>query len=604
MENIFVEFLPPWIETGLQPAFYDKESGTVLQQTARMYARVNMLIRMFNKLSKNTKTTVEDYINQFNELHDYVHDYFDNLDVQEEINNKLDAMAEAGTLQEIITSYIQSNVAWTFDNVAGMKVANNLVAGSYAQTLGYQSANDGGDALYKIREANPGETADEKFIVAITGTTLVAELIIEDKTINVLTIGAGVSGQFSATVNYAIAKSNYKVYVPKGSYTAEATINLGTNNTIFECDGNVSCNGVSPLFLVTLFRNVIRINGRCFGNNATDSIFMQVGDDTHAAMYHDIYFHTANDFDYGVVYRTGNGEGISYNTLSFDFINCNKVGILLQTSDTGVSYVTENVFNGGRIAGKGSEECIGIQTIKGANQRDEFNGNTFNHIAIDGNSSDDKLKHFIKLEFAYKNSFNHMRLFEGLGNSYAIVLRSSAENYFSAKYAFDVSMISDDSDSDIMRNYFENGLKNGASYRTNTKFFTQFGGFVIEKDFAQNSNLSNLSAYNTTTFSLPDTYVIGGTTVRVGSDDLSGTVTYTLPKQFNKRCVNRFILFVTYKAKDVSFVINDSSNNEIVTVPATAAALSRKSYMIEYTGNATDVNTKNWKVIPLDYNFA
>lgn len=108
MENIFVEFLPPWIETGLQPAFYDKESGTILQQTARMYARVNMLIRMFNKLSKNTKTIVEDYIDQFNELHDYVHDYFDNLDVQEEINNKLDEMAEVGTLQEIITEYLDN----------------------------------------------------------------------------------------------------------------------------------------------------------------------------------------------------------------------------------------------------------------------------------------------------------------------------------------------------------------------------------------------------------------------------------------------------------------------------------------------------------------
>lgn len=102
MENIFVEFLPPWVETGLQPAFYDKESGTVLQQTARMYARVNMLIRMFNKLSKNTKETVEEYITKFNELYTYVHDYFDNLDVQEEINNKLDKMLEDGVLADII----------------------------------------------------------------------------------------------------------------------------------------------------------------------------------------------------------------------------------------------------------------------------------------------------------------------------------------------------------------------------------------------------------------------------------------------------------------------------------------------------------------------
>ena len=117
MENIFVEFLPPWVETGLQPAFYDKESGSVLQQTARMYARVNMLIRMFNKLSKNTKNeverfeqdvneTVNDYIERFNTLYNYVHDYFDNLDVQEEINHKLDEMDENGRLQEMVDVYL------------------------------------------------------------------------------------------------------------------------------------------------------------------------------------------------------------------------------------------------------------------------------------------------------------------------------------------------------------------------------------------------------------------------------------------------------------------------------------------------------------------
>lgn len=110
MENIFVEFLPPWVETGLQPAFYDKESGSALQQTARMYSRVNMLIRMFNKLSKQTKETVEDYIEQFNQLHDYVYDYFDNLDVQEEINNKLDAFAQDGTLYRLINDEIFGDI--------------------------------------------------------------------------------------------------------------------------------------------------------------------------------------------------------------------------------------------------------------------------------------------------------------------------------------------------------------------------------------------------------------------------------------------------------------------------------------------------------------
>ena len=72
------------------------------------------------------------------QLKKYVDDYFGNLDVQEEINNKLDQMAEDGTLQEIITAYIQANVAWTFDTVADMKAATNLVNGSYAQTQEFE----------------------------------------------------------------------------------------------------------------------------------------------------------------------------------------------------------------------------------------------------------------------------------------------------------------------------------------------------------------------------------------------------------------------------------------------------------------------------------
>lgn len=181
MENIFVEFLPPWVETGIQPAFYDKESGTVLQQTARMYARVNMLIRMFNKLSKETKETVENYIEQFNQLHDYVHDYFDNLDVQEEINNKLDAMVEAGTLQEIIADYLNAKALFGFDTVADMVSSTNLIDGSYAQTLGFHSKNDGGGITYRIREYAVGESANGINKIAMDDNTLVAEAIIPNE---------------------------------------------------------------------------------------------------------------------------------------------------------------------------------------------------------------------------------------------------------------------------------------------------------------------------------------------------------------------------------------------------------------------------------------
>lgn len=97
-----INFLPSWVETNLQPAFYDLESGTALQQTARMYAKVNQLVRNVNEQND----AIADYIQQFLNLKDYVEDYFDNLDVQSEINNKLDAMVESGEFQSILDSYV------------------------------------------------------------------------------------------------------------------------------------------------------------------------------------------------------------------------------------------------------------------------------------------------------------------------------------------------------------------------------------------------------------------------------------------------------------------------------------------------------------------
>lgn len=65
----------------------------------------------------------------FKELKDYVDHYFDNLDVQEEINNKLDAMTEDGTLEEIIGHYITENYV-TKDDIATTETAGIMKVGS------------------------------------------------------------------------------------------------------------------------------------------------------------------------------------------------------------------------------------------------------------------------------------------------------------------------------------------------------------------------------------------------------------------------------------------------------------------------------------------
>ena len=59
---------------------------------------------------------VQELQNLYIELNSYVTDYFTNLDVQEEINNKLDDLVEDGTLAKVINQQIFDELQSTVDN--------------------------------------------------------------------------------------------------------------------------------------------------------------------------------------------------------------------------------------------------------------------------------------------------------------------------------------------------------------------------------------------------------------------------------------------------------------------------------------------------------
>ena len=144
MENIFIEFLPPWVETGLQPAFYDKESGTTLQQTARMYAKVNEVVASVNQ--QNEK--IAEYIEKFNQLHDYVYTYFDNLDVQQEIDNKLDEMYANGQLDLLFSKYVNAYVASTNTRITELDDKVNALNDLTPTVVSSTSAMTDHDKIY------------------------------------------------------------------------------------------------------------------------------------------------------------------------------------------------------------------------------------------------------------------------------------------------------------------------------------------------------------------------------------------------------------------------------------------------------------------------
>ena len=200
----------------------DFDALTEWQLFCKLGKEMNKIINSENTLG----TQMENVTNAFIELQNYVNNYFDNLDVQEEINNKLNDMAESGELTNLISAYLELGVTFTYNNIEELKNAENLIAGSFAKVLGYYKYNDGGNAQYKIRNITNEDIIDNAFLIAI-GENLVAELIVDD-VVNVKTMGAYGDNEHDDTI--AIQKaldSNYDVYFPNGTY--KVTKNTGLN---------------------------------------------------------------------------------------------------------------------------------------------------------------------------------------------------------------------------------------------------------------------------------------------------------------------------------------------------------------------------------------
>ena len=165
------------------------------------------------------------------ELESYVKNYFDNLDVQTEINNKLDEMVESGELTEIIAQYLQLAGLLCYNNVDELKAATNVVNGSFVKTYGYYSYNDGGGAFYKVRNIINTDIVDNAFLIPLNDNNLVAELSVINN-INFEMFGAKGDGSNDDTtsiqkaIDFALSK-NVKINSNKDkTYNISQTLNI------------------------------------------------------------------------------------------------------------------------------------------------------------------------------------------------------------------------------------------------------------------------------------------------------------------------------------------------------------------------------------------
>lgn len=144
------------------------------------YELLCKVVEYLNNTMENVNI-VEDDVDklkeQFTELKSYVDNYFDNLDLQTEVNNKLDEMAESGELEQIISEYLRLTGIFAFDTISDMKLSENLTNGAITKTLGRNSYNDGYGAFYKVRNLNISDIVDDYNIVSLYNGELVAEMI-------------------------------------------------------------------------------------------------------------------------------------------------------------------------------------------------------------------------------------------------------------------------------------------------------------------------------------------------------------------------------------------------------------------------------------------
>lgn len=94
----------------------------------------------------------------YEQLQSYVNNYFDNLDVQEEINQKLDKMVEDGTLTNLIKGYVDPYITAQNEEISNFKIeVNSDLTSIHNQVSSLASGSPAGvySTTAALIEANP-----------------------------------------------------------------------------------------------------------------------------------------------------------------------------------------------------------------------------------------------------------------------------------------------------------------------------------------------------------------------------------------------------------------------------------------------------------------
>lgn len=137
----------------------DFDALTEWQLFCKIGKEINKIINSQNVVGKQ----MEEVTNNMISLQEFVENYFDNLDIQEEVNTKLNEMAESGELAEIISQYLELSGIFSYNNLEEMLSATNLTNNSKTIIFGKDDFTDGGYKEFVIKD-NTQLEVDNKYV--------------------------------------------------------------------------------------------------------------------------------------------------------------------------------------------------------------------------------------------------------------------------------------------------------------------------------------------------------------------------------------------------------------------------------------------------------
>lgn len=295
-----------------------------------------------------------------------IQDFLKTLDLQDEVNNKLDEMAENGELESLIAVYLQSNAIISFDTVQDMVDSELLVDGSTVRTLGYYELNDGGGATYKIVN-DPSLNTDNSFVILLQND-LKAKLIYNSE-ISILQLGArsqknNIRYDIHDYITKYITKNEqsyrkFALFIPQGIYYTSPIEIVSENYKIYGVSTN---SGKRKPTILSAWGNqeyIIKcgssLNGSGYGTIENITFSSALYDDSYnrtsyytisnaCLVYNWVYYMTSNYlcFEYivGSAFKISTSWELWFSWLDFYHINAFGKGVFI------FDEVMENVENG------------------------------------------------------------------------------------------------------------------------------------------------------------------------------------------------------------------------------------------------------------------